>query len=119
VPGYWDSAPLRTRIAEVAAGSWRGRPPRRLVSGKHAAAAALEAALWAFESGRDLSQCLEAAASHGSDPNTVAAIAGQVAGAHYGASALPSAWRGSLARGAGIEALADALCDAAPGRAGG
>ena len=119
VPGYWDSAPLRTRIAEVAAGSWRGRPPRRLVSGKHAAAAALEAALWAFERGRDLSQCLEAAASHGSDPNTVAAIAGQVAGAHYGASALPSAWRGSLARGAGIEALADALCDAAPGRAGG
>ena len=49
----------------------------------------------------------------------MAAIVGQLAGAHYGASALPSAWRGSLARGAEIEALADALCDAAPGPAGG
>lgn len=119
VPGYWDSAPLRARIADVAAGSWRGRRPRRIVPGKYAAAAALEAALWAFESGRDLSQCLETAASHGSDPNTVAAIVGQLAGAHYGATALPSAWRGSLARGAEIEAMADALCDAAPGPADG
>lgn len=119
VPGYWDSAPLRARVAEVAAGSWHGRPPRRIVPGERAAAAALEAALWALESGRDLSQCLENAASHGSDPNTVVAIVGQLAGAHYGASALPSAWRGSLARGAEIEALADALHDAAPGLAGG
>ena len=119
VPGYWDSAPLRARVAEVAAGSWRGRKPRRIVSGRNAAAAALEAALWAFESGRDLSQCLEAAASHGSDPNTVAAIVGQLAGAHFGAYGLPSAWRGSLARGAEIEAMADALCDAAPAPAGG
>lgn len=115
VPGYWDALPLRTRVFEVAEGSWRGRKPRRIVSGKNAAAAALEAALWAFASGRDLSQCLEAAASHGSDPNTVAAIVGQLAGAHYGAYGLPSAWRGSLARSAEIEAMADALHDAAPG----
>jgi ADP-ribosylglycohydrolase len=119
VPGYWDSAPLRTRVADVANGSWRGRKPRRIVSGKNAAAAALEAALWSFDSGQDLSQCLEAAASHGSDPNTVTAIVGQLAGAHYGASGLPSAWRGSIARSMEIEALADALHDAAPGRAGG
>lgn len=118
-PGYWDALPLRTRVQEVAEGSWRGRKPRRIVSGKNAAAAALEAALWSFASGQDLSQCLEAAASHGSDPNTVTAIVGQLAGAHYGASGLPSAWRGSLARSAEIEALADALHDAAPGRAGG
>lgn len=117
VPGYWNALPLRTRVLEVAQGSWRGRKPRRIVSGKNAAAAALEAALWAFESGRDLSQCLEAAASHGSDPNTVAAIVGQLAGAHYGAYGLPSAWRGSIARSTEIEALADALHDAAPGLA--
>lgn len=119
VPGYWDSAHLKSRVMAVAGGSWRGRAPRRIVSGRNAAAAALEAALWAFECGHDLPQCLEAAMSHGSDPHTVVAIVGQLAGAHYGASALPSAWRGNLARGAEIEALADALHDAAPGRAGG
>lgn len=40
---------------------------------------------------------------------------GQLAGAFYG----PSAWRGSLAWGAEIEALVDALHDAAPRRAAG
>jgi ADP-ribosylglycohydrolase len=119
MPGYWDTTMLRARVMEVAGGSWRGRKPRRIVHGKNAAAAALEAALWAFEGGHDLPQCLQAAASHGSDPNTVAAIVGQLAGAHYGASGLPSAWRGSLARSAEIEAMADALHDAATGRAGG
>jgi ADP-ribosyl-[dinitrogen reductase] hydrolase len=49
----------------------------------------------------------------------VTAIVGQLAGAHYGASGLPPAWRGSLARSAEIEAMADALHDAAPGNAGG
>jgi ADP-ribosylglycohydrolase len=118
VPGYWDAFPLRARVHEVAEGSWRGRKPRRIVAGENAAAAALAAALWSFDRGQDLSQCLEAAASHGSDPNTVAAIVGQLAGAHYGASGLPSAWRGSLARSAEIETMADALHDAAPGNAG-
>ncbi|MEX1993994.1 MAG: ADP-ribosylglycohydrolase family protein [Steroidobacteraceae bacterium] len=117
IPGYWDTTLLRPRVREVAAGSWRGRKPRRVVAGENAAAAALEAALWAFESGEDLAACLKAAASRGHDPNTVAAIVGQLAGAHYGASALPSAWRGSLARSGEIEALADALHDAAPRRA--
>lgn len=112
VPGYWDTAALRRRVREVAAGSWRGRKPRRIVAGENAAAAALEAALWAFGGGHDLAQCLQAAASHGSDPVTAAAIVGQLAGAHYGASSLPSAWRGSIARVDEILALADALHDA-------
>ncbi len=113
--GYWDAQPLRSRVLDVAGGSWRGRKPRRIDSATHAAAAALEAALWAFAEGREFSQCLQAAASHGDDPHTAAAIAGALAGAHYGASALPSAWRGSIARNREIEALADALHDA-PGR---
>ncbi len=118
-PGYWDSRVLRARIREIATGSWRGRKPRNMVSGENAAAAALEAALWAFDSGPDLVHCLQAAASQGGDRFTVAAIVGQLAGAHYGASALPSAWRGSLARSAEIEALADALHDAVLRQAGG
>ncbi len=107
--GCWDAAPLRDRVHDVAAGSWRGRRPRRLVAGRHAAAAALEAALWAFDQGHEPGQCLQAAARHGGDSRTVAAIVGQLAGAHYGAAALPPSWRGTLARRGEIEALADAL----------
>jgi ADP-ribosyl-[dinitrogen reductase] hydrolase len=112
-PGYWDEAGLRPRIAAVAGGSWRGRKPRTIVLARNAAATVLEAALWAFDRGRDLQECLESAASHGGDPWTAAAMVGQLAGAHYGASGLQSAWRDRLARVAEIETLADALLDGA------
>jgi ADP-ribosyl-[dinitrogen reductase] hydrolase len=46
-------------------------------------------------------------------------VAGQLAGAHYGASALPESTRAQLARAAEIETLADRLLEASPGaRAG-
>ncbi|MGH8131491.1 MAG: ADP-ribosylglycohydrolase family protein [Steroidobacteraceae bacterium] len=113
VPGALDAAALRPPISEIAAGERRGRKPRRMRRGRFAAAAALEAALAAFESGDDLAQCLQSAATRPGDAQTVAAIVGQLAGAHYGASALPSAWRAGLALGAEIEAMADRLLDAA------
>jgi ADP-ribosyl-[dinitrogen reductase] hydrolase len=84
-----------------------------------APAAALEAALWAFERGRDLRGCLQAAAALGGDADTVAAITGQLAGAHYGASALPASWRATLARVAQIETMADALVDGSAARGAG
>jgi ADP-ribosylglycohydrolase len=109
MPGCWDAAPLRGRVLDVASGSWRGRKPRRLVSGRNAAASALEAALWAFDQGHDPWQCVQAGASHGGEAATVAAIVGQLAGAYYGASALAPQPRAQLARRAEIEALADAM----------
>jgi ADP-ribosyl-[dinitrogen reductase] hydrolase len=68
----------------------------------------------AFEEGSDIGQCLAAAASRPGDASVAAAITGQLAGAYYGAAALPVALRDGLARGAEIEALADRLLDAAP-----
>ncbi|MGH8249094.1 MAG: ADP-ribosylglycohydrolase family protein [Steroidobacteraceae bacterium] len=108
-PDYWDEAGLRPRIRNVAEGSWRSRKPRKMVLARHAAATVLETALWAFDQGDDLQQCLESAAGSKGDPSTVAAVVGQLAGAHYGASRLPPAWRDSLARADEIEALADEL----------
>jgi ADP-ribosylglycohydrolase len=113
-PGLWDAAPLRPGIREVAEGAWRGRRPRRFVPHGQEPAAALEAALWSFEAGHDLRQCLQSAAGLGGEADTVAAITGQLAGAFYGASALPAAWRAGLARGEEIVALADALFASAP-----
>ena len=45
---------------------------------------------------RHLQDALEAAVRIGHDTDTVAAIAGQVLGARWGASAVPAAWRGPL-----------------------
>jgi len=111
VPGIWDSAPLKPRVRDVAAGSWRRSKPRVLVIGAHAAAGALETALWAFERGGNLQECLVIAASLGGEADSTAAIVGQLAGAHYGAAALPPGWRPVIARGEEIEALADALLE--------
>lgn len=113
VPGLWDSVVLKQRVRDIAAGSWRGRKPRRLVARSRAAASALEAVLLAFEAGNDPRQCIELAASGGGDTPAVLAIVGQLAGAYYGAGAVPGEWLHELARRADIETMADALHDAA------
>jgi ADP-ribosylglycohydrolase len=111
-PGLWDSVPMKQRVKEVAAGSWRRSKPRAIVLGANAAAAALEAALWAFERGNSPLECLGIAVSLGSEADITAAIVGQLAGAHYGATALPTSWRSALARGDEIQSMADALFEA-------
>jgi ADP-ribosylglycohydrolase len=113
-PAAFDPGTLRPPLRDLAAGAWRGRRPRRMLRGKLVAVAALESALAAFEGADGLVQCLDAAASRPGDAATAAAIAGQVAGAYYGALALPPEMRAALARADEIEALADRLVDAAP-----
>ena len=111
-PGFWDSVTLKQPVNDVALGSWRRSKPRAIVTGANAAAGALEAALRAFEQGNSPGECLEIAASFGGDADITAAIVGELAGAHYGATALPKAWRAAIARGDEIEAMADALFEA-------
>lgn len=111
-PGFWDAVTLKQPVNDVALGSWRRSKPRAIVTGANAAAGALEAALWAFERGNSPAECLGIAASLGGDADITAAIAGQLAGAHFGATALPKAWRTEIARGDEIEAMADALFEA-------
>lgn len=113
-PGYapaadlWNSAPLHLEVAEVAAGSFRAKAPPA-VRGTGHVIAALEAALWAFATTDTYRDAVLAAANLGDDADTTAAIAGQLAGAHYGAAAIPTAWRAQLARREALEALADGL----------
>ncbi len=118
-PARWNPEALRSPVRELASGAWRGRKPRKIQRGRFAAATALETALTAFEAGEDLARCIEAAATQPGDAQTAAAIVGQLAGAHYGASGLPAEWRQGLARADEIESLADRLVDAAPRLRGG
>ena len=113
-PAAFEPGTLRPPLRELAAGAWRGRRPRRMLRGKLAAVAALESALSAFEGADSLAETLAAAASRPGDAATATAIAAQVAGAYYGAEALPGEIRATLARADEIEALADRLVDAAP-----
>jgi ADP-ribosyl-[dinitrogen reductase] hydrolase len=112
-PGRWDPAGLRSPIDKIAAGAWRGRKPRRMHRARYLAADALEAALVAFEGSDDVASCIEAAAALSGEATTNVAIAGQFAGAHFGASSLPASLRTSLARADEIESLADTLFRAA------
>ena len=107
-PGLWDAAPLHPRIAAVAAGSFLSRRPPD-IRGTGYVVDALEAALWAFATSETFEACVLAAANLGDDADTTAAIAGQLAGAFYGAAGIPPRWIEQLALRERLEALADGL----------
>lgn len=65
----------------------------------------LEAALWAFWTTPDLESCIVRAANLAGDADTVAAVAGGLAGAHYGSDALPPRWLSTVETGPLAEAL--------------
>ncbi|MBD1874693.1 ADP-ribosylglycohydrolase family protein [Nodosilinea sp. FACHB-131] len=74
----------------------------------------LEAALWCFWTTESYEQAILAAANLGDDADTTAAICGQVAGAYYGESGIPTSWLKRLAMGEQIAELADRLHTATP-----
>ncbi len=99
---------LSPAIAEVAAGSFKRREPPEII-GSGYAVRSLEAALWAFRHAADFRSGALLAVNLGNDADTTGAIYGQLAGAHYGARSIPTAWRRKLAMKEEIEAFADEL----------
>lgn len=90
--GQWHAADLHPEIAEIAGGSFaRKQPPA--IRGKGYVVTALEAALWAFANSTSFAEGCLLAANLGDDADTTAAIYGQLAGAYYGESGIPAAWR--------------------------
>jgi len=69
----------------------------------------LEAAIWCLLEGESYSETVLLAVNLGRDTDTIAAIAGGLAGLHYGNSSFPKDWYNSLARLADIEQLCDKL----------
>lgn len=85
--------------------------------------AAAQAAWSALSRSSSLAEALDRAVRCGGDTDTVAAIAGQLAGARWGASAIPAEWRAPLhgwpgIDGDGLETLADRILGAAAGGPG-
>jgi ADP-ribosyl-[dinitrogen reductase] hydrolase len=69
----------------------------------------LEAALWCFYTTESYADAVLAAVNLGDDADTTAAVCGQVAGAWYGAGAIPERWLKTLAMRDEIERMADRL----------
>lgn len=84
-------------------------PGTRVEAAPNGASPALAAALSAFERTASLREALLAAANLGGNSDVVAAACGALAGAHYGAGAIPASWRNSLMKHELIEATADRL----------
>jgi ADP-ribosyl-[dinitrogen reductase] hydrolase len=96
------------KIGDVAAGSWRGKR-RDQISSSGYVVHCLEAALWSVGRTSDFRSAILIAANLGDDADTTAAVTGQLAGALYGASPIPSEWLQNLAWAPRIRAMAEAL----------
>ena len=99
-------------VAEIAAGSFERREPPE-IRGTGYVVQSLEAALWALHRRGSFRDGALAAVNLGDDADTTGAVYGQLAGACYGAEAIPAEWRERLALRGLIERLADRLQEAA------
>ena len=94
-------------------------PPDRLFAMTHNGAFVLEslpAAIWCFlRTPEDSERVIVTAANMGYDADTVAAMAGNLAGAYVGESRLPSRWLTGLEYADGIRDVADGLLALAGG----
>jgi ADP-ribosyl-[dinitrogen reductase] hydrolase len=115
VPGLWQRRPLKREVAAVADGGWReagaNGSPGPIADGT--AADALGLVLWALARGSSYRDTVLAAINLGLDADSNGALVGQLAGALYGASGLPSHWVSGLAQAGNLGTTADRLLAAA------
>jgi ADP-ribosyl-[dinitrogen reductase] hydrolase len=100
--------PRSEGIAALARGAYLSKSAED-VRGSGYVVACLEAALWAFARSQNFRDALLLAANLGEDADTTAAVCGQVTGAYYGETGIPSSWVDRLAMRDEIAGLADAL----------
>lgn len=95
-------------IDALARGAWQGKTRDGIFSTGYVVHT-LEAALWAVGTTATFEDALVLAVNLADDADTVGAVTGQLAGALYGASAIPARWLAPLAWRERIVALADRL----------
>ena len=106
--GLWEREPLYPSIASIAAGSYRSKEPPDIRGTGHVVKS-LEAALWAVHKGTGFEGSVLMAVNLGEDADTTGAICGQLAGALYGAEAIPAALKSGLAQESTISGFAERL----------
>jgi ADP-ribosyl-[dinitrogen reductase] hydrolase len=101
------------KIAAIASGAYRNKDAAQ-IRGSGYVVDCLEAALWCFDRTETFADAVLLAANLGDDADTTAAVCGQIAGAYYGDSGIPAAWREKLTMAPEIGALAERLLAANP-----
>lgn len=101
----WDGT---ARIRDIAAGTWRGKARSQIKSSGYVIDT-LEAALWCTDQAAGFEEALVLAVNLAGDADTVGAVTGQIAGAVFGASAIPQRWLEPLAWREQLETLATQL----------
>jgi ADP-ribosyl-[dinitrogen reductase] hydrolase len=104
----WTSANTRPEVLALHAGSYQRKAALDITGGGHVVQA-LEAAMWAFSSAANFREGALLAANLGRDSDVVCAVYGQLAGAHFGVSAIPGIWRNSLMKHELVTETADQL----------
>jgi ADP-ribosyl-[dinitrogen reductase] hydrolase len=119
--GADDEATLRQRVMAlspsllfISAGEYKSKPRAEIASSGYVVHT-LEAALWSVWQTDNFRDAVLTAANLGDDSDSVAAVAGQLAGALYGAKSIPETWLTKLAWKSKIEELANALFDRSRG----
>lgn len=95
-------------VEAIARGDWISRS-RADIRGTGYVVSSLEAALWCFHRTETFRDAILEAVNLGDDADTTGAVCGQIAGAFYGASGIPSAWLDRLAMRDEIQKLATDL----------
>ena len=103
-----DSFIAGESVTAIARGTYRNKEAAD-IHGSGYVVHSLEAALWVFARTDNFTDAVLRAANLGEDADTTAAVCGQVAGAYYGESGIPSHWLERLALRSQITELADQL----------
>lgn len=95
---------MPSKVQAIAEGLYRAKRDDE-ISGSGYVIDCLEAALWCFYKTNTFQDAVLKAANLGDDADTTAAVCGQIAGAYYGKSGIPSSWLNRLAKRDLIEGL--------------
>ena len=99
---------MSNSLMRIAAGQYKTKSASD-IKGSGYVVESLEAAFWCFWKTDNFQDCVLLAANLGDDADTTAAVAGQLAGAFYGGSDIPSAWLKKLTMAKEIGLLAEQL----------
>ncbi|MGK6329517.1 ADP-ribosylarginine hydrolase Tri1 [Erwinia sp. DT-104] len=109
-PHVW---PCSLRVLLINAGEYKEKSRDQIRSSGYVIDT-LEAAMWAVWNTNNFRDAILLAANLGDDADSVAATAGQIAGALYGYSNIPQEWRGKLVQEKRIASIAQQLFTQAP-----
>lgn len=111
--GVWGENELMPDIDAIACGTFKEKE-RDAISSSGYVVHTLEAALWAFYRTENFRDGLLLAVNLGDDTDSVGAVYGQIAGAYYGAQAIPAEWISALYDRPQLEFFAQRLFDRGP-----